>query len=268
MAQPTVLYTVEDKVAIITLNRPEKMNALNHEMWVQIDESFVKADEDPEIRAIALVGEGRAFSTGADLNPGQDPTEILPWMAGYEKHNRRQFRMWDSGKTIVCGIHGYAIGRGLELALWCDIVVAAEETKLGQSEVREGWIVHSVVPWLTNPQSAKLFMMSGDLIGAREAERMGLVARVVETGKAREEAIKLAKRLTHVPPITARAVKQMINGVYEQLGFRGQQLSGVGMNAAISSLTPEEKGTQELVRIRNEQGLKASLKFRDAPFEK
>lgn len=268
MAQSSVLYAVEDKVAIITLNRPEKMNALNHDMWVQLDRYFVMAEKDPSVRSIALVGEGRAFCSGADLNPGLDPTAVLPWMEIYETHNRRQFSMWDCPKPIICGIHGYAIGRGLELALWCDIVVASEDTKLGQSEVREGWIVHSVVPWLTNPQSAKLFMLSGDLIPAREAERMGLVARVVDAGKAREEAIRLARRLTHVPPITSRAVKQMVNHVYDHLGFRAQQESGVGMNAAISSLSPAEKGTEELVRIRREQGVKASIKFRDAPFEK
>lgn len=265
--QPSVLYGIEDKVAVIALNRPEKMNALNHDMWVQLDEHFIRADEDPEVRAIVLVGEGRAFCSGADLNPGQDPTELLPWLKSYEQHYRRQFRMWDSGKPIICGVHGYAIGRGLELALWCDVVVASEETKLGQSEVREGWIVHSVVPWLTNPQNAKLFMLSGDLVSAREAERMGLVARVVNTGAARDEAIKLAKRLTHVPPITSRVVKQMINGVYEQMGMRAQQASGIGMTAATSSLSPKDKGTEELDRVRREQGLKASIKFRDAPFK-
>jgi len=186
----------------------------------------------------------------------------------FERHHGRQFRMWDSRKVIVAGVHGYAIGRGLELALWCDIVVASEDAKLGQPEVREGWVVNSVVPWLTGPQQAKLFMLSGDVVSACEAERLGLVAQVVAAGTASTEAIKLAKRLTHVPPVTARAVKQMVNGVYDQLGFRAQQAAGIGLCVATSGMTPKEKGTEELDRVRREQGFKASIRFRDAPFER
>lgn len=267
-AQPVVLYRVEDAVAVITLNRPEKMNALGRESWIGLDAAFARAEADPAVRAIALVAAGRSFSAGADLSPGQDPSELLPWLGIFERHHARQFRMWSSSKVIVAGVHGYAIGRGLELALWCDIVVASEDAKLGQPEVREGWVVGSMVPWLTGPQQAKLFMLSGDVVGAREAERLGLVARVVAAGAAETEAIKLAQRLSHVPPVTARAVKAMINGLYEQLGIRAQQAAGIAASAAAAALTPEEKGTEELERIRREQGFKASIKFRDAPFER
>jgi enoyl-CoA hydratase/carnithine racemase len=265
--QPVVLYHVEDMVAVITLNRPEKLNALNRECWVQLDVSFARADQDPNVRAIALVAAGRSFSAGADLGPGEDPTELLPWLGIFQRHHERQFRMWNCGKVIVAGINGYAIGRDLELALWCDIVIASEDAKLGQPEVREGWVVGSVVPWLTGPQQAKLFMLSGDIIGAHDAERLGLVARVVATGNAASEAVKLARRLAHVPLVTARAVKAMINGVYEQLGIKAQQQAAIAISAATSAMTPKEKGTEELERIRREEGLKASIKFRDTPFD-
>jgi enoyl-CoA hydratase len=267
VSQSLVLYRVEERVAVITLNRPEKMNAINREMLAQLDQYFAKVEEDSNVRAVVLEGEGRSFSAGADLASGEDPTDPLPWMRSYEQHYRRQFRIWDSGKIVIAGVHGYALGRGLELALWCDIVVASEDAKLGQPEIREGWLVHSVVPWLTGPQQAKMFMLSGDTISARDAERMGLVAKVVVAGAARSEAFRLAKRLAHVPPISAKAVKQMINGMYEQLGIRGQQAAGITLTAATSSMSPKDKGTEELVRVRREQGLKASLKFRDAPFE-
>jgi len=267
-SKPLILYRTEDRVAVISLNRPEKVNALSRDMWVALDAAFAQADDDSEIRAIALVAEGSSFCSGADLSPGQDPSELLPWLMAFERHHGRQFRMWDSRKVIVAGVHGYAIGRGLELALWCDIVVASEDAKLGQPEVREGWVVNSVVPWLTGPQQAKLFMLSGDVVSACEAERLGLVAQVVAAGTASTEAIKLAKRLTHVPPVTARAVKQMVNGVYDQLGFRAQQAAGIGLCVATSGMTPKEKGTEELDRVRREQGFKASIRFRDAPFER
>jgi enoyl-CoA hydratase len=265
--QPLVLYEVEDKVAVITLNRPEKRNALTRELWRQLDGAFIRADEDSEVRAIVLTGAGPAFCAGADLTSGQDREGLLHRWEHFEALHQRQFRMWSSKKIIIAAVHGYCLGRGLELALWCDIVVASADSSLGQPEIREGWVLHSVVPWLTGPQQAKLFMLSGDTIDAAEAQRLGLVARVVDAGSAIKEAMRLGKRLSYIPPAAAQAVKQEINGVYEQMGFRVQQAAGTAVSALASALTPKELGNEELFRIRREQGLRASLKFRDAPFE-
>ena len=262
-----VLYEVQDSVAVITLNRPEKLNALSRAVWVQLDAAFRRAEDDANVRAVVLAGNGRAFCVGADISGGEDPTEPLPWLEFHQKHHRRQFSMWSSSKVYISALHGHAIGRGLEIALWCDMVVASEDCKLGQPEVREGWLLWSVVPWLVGPQKAKLFMICGDLVSAREAEELGLVTKVVAAGKAKEEAIRLARRVSAVPPVAARTIKQMINGVYESMGIRSQQAIGAPFSALMASFTPEERGTAELERIRHEQGFKASVKFRDAPFE-
>lgn len=262
-----VLYEVHNAVAVITLNRPEKLNALSRALWIQIDAAFQRAEQDDNVKAIVLSAAGRAFCAGADIAGGEDPTEPLPWLEFHQKHHRRQFAMWASNKVIIAAIHGHAVGRGLELALWCDMIVASEDAKVGQPEVREGWVLWSVVPWLIGPQKAKLFMMSGDVIGAREAEQMGLVTKVVAAGTAREEAIKLARRLSHVPPVAARAVKQMVNSVYETMGIRAQQATGAPLAALAATMSAEERGTAELERVRAEQGFKASVRFRDAPFE-
>src|SRR5262249_25688746 len=143
----------------------------------------------------------------------------------------------------------------------------SQDARIGQPEVREGWVVQSMVPWLTGPQQAKLFMLSGDIISAGEAHRLGVVARVVPPGEAATAAIALAKRLSHVPAVAARAVKRMVNGLYDLKGIRTQQAEGIAVGAFTSHLSPVEKGTSELARIRKEQGLKASLKFRDDPFK-
>jgi enoyl-CoA hydratase len=262
-----VQYEVSGGVAMVTLNRPEKLNALSRSLWTQLDAVFQKADQDEAVKVIVLAGNGRAFSVGADIAGGEDPTEPLPWLNFHQNHYRRQFAMWNSSKTIIAAIHGHAIGRGLELALWCDMVVASEDTKLGQTEVREGWVVWSVVPWLVGPQKAKLFMMSGDLVSAVEAEKLGLVTKVVPAGTARDEAVRLARRLTNVPPVAARAVKQMVNLVYDTMGIRAQQAHGAAFTALAASMSSEERGTAELERVRAEQGFKASVRFRDAPFE-
>lgn len=266
MDRELVLYRVDGNLALVTLNRPEKLNALSRELWRQLDAVLRRADEDPGIRAVVLAGAGGAFCAGADLSGGEDPTGLLPWWEFFDVHRRRQFAIWDSKKLFIAAIHGHCLGRGLELALWCDIVLASEDAKLGQPEVREGWVLWSVVPWLIGPQRAKLFMLSGDVIDAREAERLGLVTRVVRAGTVQEEAVKLAQRLSHVPPVAARAVKQMINGVYEQLGLRAQQAGGGAVSALSSAMSPGEKGTEEIERVRREQGFKASIQARDAPF--
>ena len=262
-----VLYEVRDAVAIITLNRPEKRNALSRAVWRQLDAAFQRAEEDAKVRVIVLSGNGKGFCAGADIAGGEDPTEPLPWLEFHQKHHRRQFSMWSSNKIIIAAIHGFAVGRGLEIALWCDMVVASEEAKIGQPEVREGWVLWSVVPWLVGPQKAKYFMMSGDMIPAREAEQLGLVTKVVPAGTARDEAIKLAVRLSHVPPVAARSVKHMVNAVYETMGIRSQQGAGASLSALAATMSPEERGTAELERIRHEQGFKESVRFRDAPFE-
>jgi enoyl-CoA hydratase len=261
-----VLYRREDSVAVITLNRPDKLNALNRELWRELDAAMVRADEDAGVRAVALVANGRAFSAGADLTPGEDPTRMLPWWDAFQRHHQRQFRMWDTSKVLIAGVHGHCLGRGLELALWCDIVVASEDARIGQPEVREGFVVQSMVPWLTGPQQAKLFMLSGDIISAAEAHRLGLVARLVAAGQAASAAVALAKRLSHVPTVAVRAVKRMVNGVYELQGIRAQQAEGIAVGAFTSHLSAEEKGTTELERVRKEQGVKASIAVRDAPF--
>jgi enoyl-CoA hydratase/carnithine racemase len=262
-----VLYELRDTVAIITLNRPEKRNALSRAVWRQLDAAFQRAEDDASVRAIVLSGNGKGFCAGADIAGGEDPTEPLPWLEFHQKHHRRQFSMWSSNKIIVAAIHGFAVGRGLEIALWCDMVVASEEARIGQPEVREGWVLWSVVPWLVGAQKAKYFMMSGDMIPAREAEALGLVTKVVPTGTARDEAIKLAVKLAHVPPVAARAVKHMVNAVYETMGIRAQQATGASFSALAATMSPEERGTAELERIRHEKGFKESVRFRDAPFE-
>lgn len=262
-----VLYESRERVAIITLNRPEKRNALSRAMWAQLDAAFQRAEQDANVRIIVLAAAGSAFCAGADIAGGEDPTQLLPWYEHFQQHHRRQFAMWGSNKVIIAAVQGYAIGRGLELALWCDIVVASDDARLGQPEIREGMALWSVVPWLMGPQKAKLFMLSGNLIDAQEAERMGLVTKVVAAGSAREEAVKLALRLSHVPAPAARSVKHMVNGVHEMMGIRMQQSVGAAASALSHGFSSVEKGTAEIERVRAEQGFKASLKFRNAPFE-
>jgi enoyl-CoA hydratase len=263
-----VIYEKKERVGIITLNRPEKRNALNRSVYAELDQAIRDVAGDADVRAVVITGAGPAFSAGADLSPDEELMSgvVEYWEKRYQAVERRQFSLWEMGKPVIAAVHGYCLGRGLELALWCDVVIASEEALLGQPEVRQGSFVASIVPWLIGLQQAKLFMMTGDQINAREAERLGLVTRVVPTGQDLNEALKLAQRLTHVPPITARSIKRWINGIYGQMGLYFTQGAGASISTLMTCMTPAEKDIEELERIGQEKGLKAFLEARDAPF--
>ena len=261
-----VLYAVEDGVATITLNRPDKLNALSRPLYAELEGALQAADGDDAVRVIILTGAGRAFSAGADLSGGGLGRGPKARWEAYEGNNARQFSLWAIKKPVLAAVHGWCLGRGCELALWCDVVVASEDARIGQPEIRDGSIVASIIPWVIGMQRAKLFMWLGQPLPAREAERIGLVARVVPEGQALAETRRLAQMIAHLPPVAAQAVKRMVNGVYEQQGIREVQANGALLAAVVAGLTPAERGTEELDRIRDEQGLKAYLQARDAPF--
>jgi len=261
-----VLYEKTDKVATITLNRPDKLNTLDESVYSELDALLSDAERDPAVRAIVITGAGRSFSAGSYIKGPRTKGVLEEW----EKRDSvadRQFRLWQIPKPIVAAVHGHCIGRGLELALWCDIVIAAEDAQFGQPEVRSGSFVATIVPWLMGPQQAKLFMLSGDLINAHEAERLGLVARVVPSGEDQSSAFALAHRLAHVPPVTVRSVKRWISMIYEERGIRSMQELGTRVSSLLKFLTPAENDTEDLAKIRSEQGLKAFLQARDRPFK-
>ena len=209
-----VLYDCADGVATITLNRPEKLNAMNRALYAELDAILARLAQDDTVKAVVLTGAGKAFTAGADLSAASADGLKGRWES-YERTSARQFSLWDLNKPVIAAIHGYAIGRGLELALWCDIIIASEDAQIGQPEVRDGSFIANMLPWLLGMQRAKLFMMTGDILSGREAEAIGLVAKCVPAGQDVAAALKLARRLAHLPVPTARAVKRSVNAVYE-----------------------------------------------------
>lgn len=267
--EPIVRYEVQGPVALITLNRPERLNALGRDLVDELDAALDQADANGAVRAVVLTGTGRAFSAGADLKshslPRGRPRAL--W-EHFQATERRQSRLLRGSKITIAAVHGYCLGRGLELALHCDLVLADPDARFGQPEVREGSFLASVVPWLIGPQRAKLFMLSGNHFDARQAERWGLVTYVVEDGPVLDEALRLAQRLSNVPLPATRAIKQFVNTVYDE--FMGQRVLndvlGPALTALSRNMSPEEKEIAHLIEIREQQGLKAFLEARDAPY--
>ena len=262
-----VLREQEEKVVTLTLNRPAKLNALNEEMLEQLDVHISDLSRDEDVRAVVLAGAGRAFCAGADVSDvgaGEGPRDH--WNQ-YENARARQESLWALPQPVIAAVHGYCLGRGLELALWADIVIASEDASIGQPEVRDGSVIASIIPWLTSPHLAKLFMLTGDRFSAAEAHEMGLISRVVSDRSALSEAMELAHKLSHIPAVTARAIKQFVNKTYQLRGATEAQAYGSLLASLVRGLAPSDEGMEELARIRELQGFKAYIEARDRPFQ-
>ncbi len=265
-----VLTEKRDLIAILTLNRPEKLNALSRELVAELVEAFEAIAQDDQVRAVVLTGSGRAFSAGADLGGprGEHGRTVEEWQARLAENQSRQFMIRDFPKPVIAAVNGYCLGRGCELALWCDVVVASEDAKFGEPEIRHGSMVASMIPWLTNPQAAKLLILTGDTFSAREALEMGLVARVVQPDRLLVEAERLAGRMAKVPPFAVRYNKQLINAMYDAMGFRSAMDYGHKIETLCHSRISEAENVDgvNLEQLRREAGVKAFLEARDGPF--
>lgn len=219
--EPSVIFKVEDGVAWIIFNRPEARNALNMEMRGIYFKALEQCAEDHAIRAVVLTANGKGFCTGADLSgsraaKGDDgpphPGATRNAMGSSVKTLRA---LWDLEKPIICAVNGVAAGLGAHLAWACDLVIAAEEAKFIEIFVRRGIAVDALggflLPRLIGLHKAKELTFFGDDLSAVEAEKLGLVNRVVPGAQLEEETRKWAKRLAEGPTFAIGLSKRLLN---------------------------------------------------------
>jgi enoyl-CoA hydratase len=268
--QGLVLYETREHVARITLNRPEKLNALSPALASEIVAAFERAGADDDVRSIVLTGAGRAFCAGADLGGSREGHErsLDEWWDRLQGNLTRQMLVRDFPKPVIAAVNGYCLGRGCELALWCDIVVASEDAKFGEPEIRHGSMAASMIPWLTNPQVAKLLILTGDTISAQEAQAIGLCVKVVPADQLQAEAERIARRIAKVPPFAVRYNKQAINAMYDAMGFRMAMDYGHKIEVVCHLRIPEAENVHgvRLEQARADGGVKEFLAARDMPF--
>jgi len=252
----------------LTLDRPDKLNALSADMVRDLVEAIGEAEADPEVRVIALAGAGRAFCSGYDLTeeaggPIEGP---IAWRELLAEDVAATLRLLDCPKPVIAQVHGYALAGGLELAMACDLVVAAEGTKLGEPEIRYGSApVALLMPYLIGQKKTRELLLTGDLIDAAEAERIGLVNRVVPADRLEAEVDALADRLARTPPDVMAPTKRMLNRAMDAMGFREAVEMGIDIGALINAAdTPEQREWDEIVR---RDGLKAALAWRDRRYD-
>ncbi|MEE8144493.1 MAG: enoyl-CoA hydratase-related protein [Kiloniellales bacterium] len=256
-----VLTAREGAVAVITLDRPDKLNAITPQMTAALGRALDDIEDDDGVRAIVIEGAGRAFSAGFDLEAGEwDSLESI--RREMETDFDMILRFWDCPKPTVAALHGYCLGGALELALACDLAVAAEDTRLGEPEVRFGsGIVALLLPWITGPKQAKELLLTGnDRITAQRALEMGLVNRVVPEGQHRAAALELAREVAANDAAAVQLTKLAINRSYEVMGLR--QALAQALELGIAAEASETEDSRTFNQILAKQGAKAALAWR------
>jgi enoyl-CoA hydratase len=221
MSTGLVGYTLDGPLAWITLNRPAKLNAINGEMLRGIDAALDRAEADEQVRVILLHGEGRAFSAGFDLQMEADPADSEATSAELRHDFATIMRFWHSPKPTIAAVHGYCLGSAMEMALACDITLAAEDCRFGAPEVRFGsGIVALLLPWLCGPKRAKELLLTGnDKVSAAQAEAWGLVNRVVAAEALSDTARELAMGIAGNDALAVQLTKRAINETMAHAGM-------------------------------------------------
>lgn len=253
-------------IAVITLNMPEKMNALGDELLLEVQDAVARLEANAEIRALVITGSGKAFSSGFDLSPREKPfTTVQDWREHARLGNDTCLKIWRSRLPVIAAVNGYCLGGGCELSMVCDITIAAEDAQFGEPEIQfQSAPPLAMMPWVLGMKKTKELLLTGDRLTAQEALAAGLVNRVVPAGQLLDEARKLALRFSMIAPAAMEMNKQCINRSYEIRGLQATIDSGAEMFALIHLLDSEEK--REFFETAGREGLKAAFKWRDKRF--
>jgi enoyl-CoA hydratase len=252
----------------LTLDRPEKLNALSHDLIEALSAALAEAAEDASIRVVILAGAGRAFCAGYDLQEdvAAESYDVASWRAALSHDVARMLELFDHPKPVVAQVHGYCLAGGCELMMMCDIAIASEDAMFGEPEIRFGsGVVTMIMPWLVGARKAKELLLTGeDRIPAAEALRIGLVNRVVPADRLEQETLAFAQDIAKLDPVAVSLTKAAINRSLEVAGFREALSANVDLDAVIEGAEVPER--REFNRIRAESGLRAAIARRDARF--
>jgi enoyl-CoA hydratase len=268
MNYETITYEIEGPLAWITLNRPEKLNAINPQMVTELMSATDRAQINDEVRVIIVKGEGRAFSAGFDLESTCRPDctreeEIEGLKQKFQQDFEMIMRFWDSPKPTVAAVHTYCLGGGMELAMACDITIAARDCRFGSPEVLYGsGAVALLLPYITGPKIAKEMLLTGnDRIDSELAEKWGLVNRVVKEEKLIDRARETALAIARNDQMAVRISKQAINNTFEISRMRDALKHGLELGIAIETAETEE--SNEFREILKRDGVKAAIDWRE-----
>jgi enoyl-CoA hydratase len=217
MSYEFILIEQKGRVGVVTLNRPKQLNALNAKLMQELAQALYAYDADPAIGAILITGNEKAFAAGADIAAMKDFSYMDAYMADYITRDWEHLRR--IRKPVIAAVSGYALGGGDELALMCDIVIAADNAKFGQPEINLGVMPGAGgtqrLPRAVGKAKAMDMCLTARTMDAQEAERAGLVSRVVPADKLQEEALAVAQKIASYSLPVAMMIKESINRAYE-----------------------------------------------------
>lgn len=212
----TIKVEKDGKVAIVTLNRPESMNAVNPQLHTEMEDVFADLTRDDDVNAVVLTGAGKAFCSGGDVK-GMDARQFEPLKARVPLRSAKRLiqNMLDLEQPIIAAVNGHAVGLGATLALFCDVIIASQNAKIGDPHVRVGLVAGDggavIWPLLCGIAKAKEYLMTGDLMTAAEAERIGLINYAVPPDQVMPKAMEMAQRLANGPTRAIRWTKLSCN---------------------------------------------------------
>lgn len=269
MQYEALTYTETDGVAVIKLNRPDKLNALDTQVMRELPHAFDHIQDNTDVRCVVLTGEGdRAFSVGFDLDGSSLPDRTDELRKVVASNFRTLLKVWDLRVPCIAAVNGYAVAAGCNLSMVCDVTLAGESAKFGEPELRHYALSPLLLlPWFNgNPKMMHYLYYSGDTITAAEAYEFGMVAKVIPDDELEAEAMRMARRIAKVPAYSVEMTKDSLRRTYELMGFRNA-LEYHRVNDSLvlgaSGIPDKDKFTQ-LIENRD---MRAFLSERDGPFK-
>ena len=266
-----IIYEVRNTTAIVTLNRPEKRNALSAQILRELSAALLEADEHNAVHCVVLRGAGPHFCAGADLSEyssgrgeayrGRQEIDDDVWRL--EQGQRLRLTLFDMHKPVIAQVHGTCIGIGTDLAWLCDMVLAADDARIGFPPVRDlGTPPGSMWLYHCGPQWAKRLLLTGDSVTGADAASIGLALKSVPADQLEAEVMRLAERMGLVDPHLLSVNKRLVNVGLELMGARTMQRVGAEIDAR-GHLAPKARAFRETMR---EHGVKFAFQKRDAAF--
>ena len=269
-----ILYDVSDGVATITLNRPEKLNAMSGQVLEELNAALWDADDLDEVHVVVIKGAGRAFCAGYDLAAAPRPSERDgkryrgnrtfdddAWQL--ERGQRLRMVLFDMHKPTIAQVHGYCLAGGTDIATLCDLLICADDARFGFPPARDlGVLPNQMWIYHVGPQWAKRLLLTGDTITGAEAAQIGLALKAVPAADLEEEVLQLAKRMTKVDNELLAANKRIINIGLELMGARTLQRLSAEMDARGHLAA----SAGEFRKSARDKGLREALRERDAKF--
>ena len=266
-----ILYeTDDDRIATITLNRPNQMNAISPDLERELHEALDEAAADESVRTIILTGAGRAFSAGYDLGRGRVPPKtrseaLAQWLPTDMAHTDNVMHIMELDKPVIAAVNGWALGGGFWYTLACDITIASDQATFGQPEVRMVSNTSFLFPALVGWKVAARYALTGDHFGPEEAVRIGAINEVVPHDELMPRARELAQRLAMVPSDSVRLNKKLTTFGLQAMGLRNAIQTG-GVISVLAHASTDAEEVADMYEVQRNEGLGAFLKMRDGKF--